>query len=287
MEVYILLKAMMKKHLKNDDNCIEDANSWANKSERKAKRYFMVIADTCQINKARIAFRNRDYEAAIKLYNKVPKASFKWPFTLLEKAWSYYYLGDYNRSLGILITYNSPLLESYFTPEAEILKALNYYELCLYDDALEVIHRYYDVYKPRSESLKSVIATGNNKELYFFDLMFKPIAETEQKSKFIRNVVTQVSKRVKYNLDINSLYTLNTEIIRSSKGVNMERLVSMQLDLKEQINHYVKVSIYRLINQIHEISFEMFNIKLEILSRKRDLVYRNKELHFQACQRGF
>lgn len=260
------------------EKCINEASDWAKRSKNKIKRYFLVIEDTCHINMARIAFKKQNYQKALKHYNNIHKNSFIWPYTLLEKAWVYYYLKDYNRSLGLLITYNSPLLESYFTPEAEVLKALNYFELCLYEDALDIIQRYYDVYKPRSENLKFILNSEKGDSQYFFNLMFTPISETEQKNKFLRNVITQVSKRVKYNLDLNSLYTLNTEIVRSSPSVDMKRLIQIQQDLKEQINHYVKVSIYRLINDIHKFSYEMFNIKLEILARQRDLVYRDKKL---------
>ena len=258
--------------------CVNEANEWASRTKNKIKRYFMIIEDTCYMNMARIAFRNKDYLIAIKHYNKIKKTSFIWPYTLIEKAWAYYYLKDYNRSLGLIITYNSPLLESYFTPEAEVLKALNYFELCLYDDALNVIDRYYEIYKTRSDNLKKVISNDKSNSNHFFELMFKPISKTEQQNKFLRNVITQVSKRVKYNLDLNSLYVLNREIVQSSSNVNKKRLLEIQMDLKQQINHYVKVSLFRLINDIHKFAFEMFNIKLEILSRKRDLVYRNKSL---------
>src|SRR5690606_2323747 len=122
---------------------------------------------------------------------KVPKTSYIWPYILLEKAWAHYHLENYNRALGILMTYNSPLLESYFMPEAEVLKALSYYKLCLYDDADVVIQRYYDVYKERSASLLKVIRNGENNPFYYFNLMFSPIAESEKKNPFIRNLVTQ------------------------------------------------------------------------------------------------
>ena len=267
--------------------CIEEASKWSTRTKNKIKRYFMVIQDTCHMNMARLAFKNKEYKIAISNYNNIQKTSFIWPYSILEKAWSYYYLKDYNRSLGLLITYNSPLLESYFTPEAELLKALNYFELCLYDDALAVIDRYYEVYKSRSENLREIIKKDQSDSNYFFDLMFTPISESAEKNKFLRNVITQVSKRVKYNLDLNSLYTLNTEIVRDSSNVNKSRLLAMQVDLKEQINHYVKISIYRLINQIHQFSFEMFNIKLEILSRKRDLVYQNRNLVSDRARGSF
>lgn len=268
----------MKKDFKNAkkkwQGCSEIALKKEKEHDGKTQRYFAVIKETCTINIARMEFKQGNYEKAIRQYEDIPKASFKWPYILIEKAWSYYYLGNYNRSLGILITYNSPLLESYFIPEAEVLKALNYHKLCLYDDALNIINRYYSLYAPQSERLKKVIRSQKG-SLYFYNLMFTPISETEKSSHFLRNLITQITKRVKYNLDLNTLYALNTELVRDDEKSNTKRILKMKKDLTEQINHYVKVSMYRFINEIHSLSAEMFNIKLEMLSSKRTLLYKN------------
>lgn len=264
------------KAIKSYNNCSETAYGWEKLTNEKQKRYFAVLKETCIINVARIYYKQGNYKQAIRNYQAIPKASFKWPYTLIERAWAHYYLGNYNRSLGIIMTYNSPLLESYFTPEAEILKALNYYKLCLYEDALKVIDNYYNTYAPKSDQLKSLINKMNKEDLAFFNLMFTPIEESEKKNRFIRNLVTQMTKRIKYNLDLNSYYAMNEEILRASKDANQPLLKRMQRDLKEQINHYVKVSMYDFINEIHSLSSEMFNLKLEILSKKRDLAYKNK-----------
>lgn len=255
--------------------CASSAYERENNEDEKIQRYYTVIKESCVINIARMKFKQGLYKEAIRSYEDIPKASFKWPYILLEKAWAYYYLGNYNRTLGILITYNSPLLQSYFMPEAEVLKALSYYKLCLYDDALKVVNNYYTVYAPRSNKLKTVINSQSG-SLYFFNLMFKPLETTEKDHLFLRNLVTQVSKRIKYNLDLNTLYALNREILKADKKANLKMLDQMKVDLEEQINHYVKVSMYRFVNEIHSLSTEMFNLKLEILSDKRNLVYKNQ-----------
>ena len=87
-----------------------------------------------------------------------------------------------------------------------------------------------------------------------------------------------MNKRIKYNLDLNTLYALNTEIVRNDSKSNRKKILSIRKDLKQQMNHYVKVSMYRFINEIHSLSTEMFNIKLEILSNKRSLIYKSKKL---------
>lgn len=265
-----------EKAIKTYNKCSEVAFGWEKLTDVKQKRYFAVLKETCIINVARIYYKQGNYKQALRNYQAIPKASFKWPYTLIERAWAHYYLGNYNRSLGIIMTYSSPLLESYFTPEAEILKALNYYKLCLYEDALKVVDSYYSTYAPKSNQLKNLIGKMKSKDLAFFELMFTPIEESEKKNRFVRNLVTQMTKRVKYNLDLNTFYAMNEEILRSSKEANLPLLNKMQRDLKEQINHYVKVSMYDFINEIHSLSSEMFNLKLEILSKKRDLAYKNK-----------
>ena len=255
--------------------CSKNAKSKIGIVSEKVSRYFTVIQENCSINIARIMYKKKNFKEALALYEAIPKRSFQWPYILLEKAWAYYQLGLYNNAIGTLITYNSPLLKSYFTPEAEVLKALSYYKLCLYDDALDVVENYYKVYKPKSNKLRSVI--GNNKKrLYFYNLMFKPIHANDKKSQFIRNLVTQISKRVKFNLDLNTLYSLNTELVRNDKLSNKKKVLKIKKDLQEQMNHYVKVSFYKFINDIHFFATEMFNLKLEILSKKREFIYKNK-----------
>lgn len=282
-----LMNKEYSKALKTYQRCSNIAFGWEERTEDKQKNYFAVLKESCIINIARIHYKKKNYKLAIRNYENIPKRSFKWPYTLLEKAWSYYYTGNYNRSLGILLTYNSPLLESYFTPEAEVLKALNYFKLCLYEDALSVIDKYYETYAPRSKQLKSIISKQSSKDLYFFELMFTPISSSEKENKFLRTLITQMSKRIKYNLDLNSFYKMNEEIFRANKGANMKLLLTMQRDLKEQINHYVKVSMYKFINEIHSLSSEMFNLKLEILSRKRDLAYKNKTFNKDRSRGDF
>ena len=219
-----LMDKKYNKALKVYKRCSNVAYGWEKRTENKQKNYFAVLKESCIINIARIHYKKKNYKLAIRNYEEIPKKSFKWPYTLLEKSWAYYYTGDYNRSLGILLTYNSPLLESYFTPEAEVLKALNYFKLCLYEDALSVVNKYYETYAPRSKKLKSVIGKQKSKQLYFFDLMFTPIESSEKENQFLRILITQMSKRIKYNLDLNSFYNMNQEIFRNNKSANMKLL---------------------------------------------------------------
>ena len=268
------------------DICILNAETFKNKSKnKKLIRYFSIIKESCIIHKARILFKERKFEQALSAYDEIPKRSYRWPYILLEKAWASYYLGDYNRTLGILVTYRSPLMNSYFFPEAEVLSSLAYFRLCLWKDSLDLVKQYYSIYRPHSDALKKFLLTNKRSQTYFLQMLLRPIKEMENKNPFIRNLMTQVRKKVKFSLDLVSFKKAQKEIQLINKLKNsplkskMKKAVTGALSWRaKHLNHYIKKQMFGFINDMHKFSYEMFNIKLEISSLKRDLVYSNKEL---------
>src|SRR5690606_30518828 len=114
--------------------CLKSAEkNEKNAENEKIKRYYRMAYEICLVNKARNLYKTGEYDAALEAYGKIPKVSYKWPYILLEKAWVYYHKGDFNRALGQLLAYKSPLMDTYFFPEAEYLAALAYFRLCLYE----------------------------------------------------------------------------------------------------------------------------------------------------------
>ena len=48
--------------------------------------------------------------------------------------------------------------------------------------------------------------------------------------------------------------------------------------MEKLINRHALEYVYYFLNSIHYFSYEMFNLKLEIISKKKDLIYENKKL---------
>jgi tetratricopeptide (TPR) repeat protein len=271
-------------------NSFETCWKTAEKSElaaptEKIKRYFRMVYEICLVNKARHHYKKAEFQAALDAYNKVPKSSYKWPYLILEKAWVYYQLGDFNRTLGLLVTYKSPLLDTYFFPEAEYLASLAYFRLCLYDDTLVIIDQYYTFYRPRFAALESVLRKNVSSQNYFYNLMFKPGEDMKSHEEFVRHIVTRLKKETRFSLDFNAIFKINQEMQAIHKGEKgplrnklLDHLAEVKSNMISKINYNAKTAIFDFLQTVPFFSSELFKMNLEVISRKKDLVYGNKKL---------
>ncbi len=267
-------------------SCAQSAEKMTNNaSHEKLRRYYELIRENCLIHMARQSYAKKKYNDSTYGYEKIDKQSYRWPYILLERAWASFNVNDYNRALGLVATYGSPLLESYFFPEAEVVKALSYHHLCLYDDSLNVIDNFYQNYKPKSESLEKVIKDNKNNLDFFLNLMFEERSEREKVGPYVAGLAIQIRKEVKFNLDLITLRRAEEELLSvlkwpehpMKKDVTYE-IMGMIAHLKKKMNFYVMERMVSFVNEIHRASYELFNIKLDILTKKRNLIYKGEKL---------
>ena len=282
------IRNLERKHLEAlnvYDSCAQKAAIQESASSgEKLKRYYTYLKETCIIRQARVKIEDKKYEEALELYEQIDKRSYKWPYILMDKAWAHYYLKDYNRAIGLTFTYKSPLLESYFFPEAEVLMALSYYNLCLWDDSLKVVDHFYEYYQPKADALKDILGQNKKSDTYFLDLYYADSKTRENLNPFIRNLITQTRKQVKFNLDLASFKAAKDELALIKKLKNKNDFTNgleANLDstiqfIGAKINYYIKKEIFTFINEIHKHSYSMFNLKLELLSKKREEIYNTK-----------
>lgn len=277
------------------DQCVKKATTLESSMKGdKLKRYYDYLKETCIIRTARVKIEEKKYAEALETYEQIDKRSYKWPYILMDQAWAHYYLKDYNRALGLTTTYKSPLLESYFFPEAEVLMALSYYNLCLWDDSLKVVDHFYDVYQPKAQALKDILGKNKASHTYFLDLYYADPEARGNLNPFIRNLITQTRKQVKFNLDLASLKAAKDELalLKRLKNKNdFTEILEGNMDstisfISAKINYYIKKEIFTFVNEIHKHSFSMFNLKLELLSKKRDDIYNAKALAATDRNRG-
>lgn len=113
------------------------------------------LRDLSLMNIARIYYGIEQFDNAATYYGLVPKTSQYWPQTMFESAWTNFMRTDLNLTLGQLLTIQSPYYaEHEFIPEAPILKALAFFQLCKFDDIKRVMIDFDATYRPIHEELK-------------------------------------------------------------------------------------------------------------------------------------
>ena len=61
--------------------------------------------------------------------------------------------------------------------------------------------------------------------------------------------------------------------------LEMEANLEVTIDfISKKINAYIKREIFTFINEIHKHSYSMFNLKLELLTMKREEIYTENEV---------
>lgn len=116
------------------------------------------LRDLSLMNIGRIYYGIEQFESANTYYGYVPRESRYWPTSLFESAWTNFMLTDLNLTLGQLLTISSPYYaEREFIPEALILRALTYFQLCQYRDIERVVTQFDNQYLPVHTEMKDFL----------------------------------------------------------------------------------------------------------------------------------
>jgi hypothetical protein len=115
--------------------------------------------------------------------------------------------------------------------------------------------------------------------------MFRPDEELIKEGEFVDQILTRMKKQTRFSLDFNAIFKIEQEIKRieqNEKSVIKDKLLPHLKEVKEnlitKINYNAKTDIFQFLDSIPFISQELFKLNLEIISRKKDLVYFNKRL---------
>lgn len=106
---------------------------------------------------ARLAFEGQRYETALEHYLRLRALAPDDPEILLELAWTYFYLGDARKAVGLLVALDAPVHQHTIAPERYLLEALALRRLCQFDAArlaaVRLERRYADSLKALSEGV--------------------------------------------------------------------------------------------------------------------------------------
>ena len=236
--------------------------------------------DHCIAGKARVNFAMGQYVASDLLYLDVSKSSRIWPEILFEEAWNSFYLQNYNRTLGKLVSYKAPVFDNFFNPEVDVLAALSYLKLCLYPDAKKISDKFYDENWRSFKSLHRILKRYKRKNSYFYNLML----DFEQSGKAPNSLVRKIFKSIKSEksyIDLRDQLGQISKEFNNIRNQDRSRLKSLLLEnLQESLQvhklifgAYIKGKLKSYYQQLYK-SFEGISyIKLEILAQRKAKLY--------------
>ncbi len=123
------------------------------------------LRDLAILNEARVYYGIEDYKNASAHYELVPRDSQYWGVSVFEHAWANFLLNDLNKTLGLLLTARSPFFRrDMYEPEATILRALTYFNLCEYKEVERLLIAFEDQHRPQYDEMLAFVEAYSSKE---------------------------------------------------------------------------------------------------------------------------
>ena len=114
--------------------------------------------DLIHINLSRVYYSTGNYARAIEYAAKIRRESSLWPQAQFERAWAHFRLEDMNGVVGILQTHTTPYFESWYFPEAFLLRTYGLFLLCKFPEASTQIDAFQGQYQPVHDALRAGLA---------------------------------------------------------------------------------------------------------------------------------
>lgn len=267
------------------EDCIRFSKKLSTKGKDKAfVKQKEINEESCRAGVARSHFALKDYQKSSEHYALIPKDSYIWPELLFEEAWNSFYLKDYNRSLGKVVSYNAPVFSNIFKPEVFSLQAVSYLKLCHYEEAKKIADNFSKDYQKPGAMLRKYILTRGKDFRYYYKLMASFERKNSFSDKLFYRILASIAEGPIYQELKKSLVAAKKERSRmtgSSLG-NFYSILRLNIqnsiyDLQQLIGEYVREEMIQSYREIYKANQGMSFVKLEILDKRKQELYGNKD----------
>jgi len=197
--------------MNQSDNAVDDFKDCADRAEQLVSKYqghdksksavwietqkqqAIDLHERCTAGVARSYYQMNKFKEADEYYTKIDKSSFVWTDILFEQAWTYFSVKDYNRALGKLVTYKSPMLGFIHNSEVDVLRAQSYLALCLYGDARLVMEEFSSKYGELAKDIKRFVESNKNLLKPFYEkgkvVLANPLHKADNEGRLINRFI--------------------------------------------------------------------------------------------------
>jgi hypothetical protein len=245
---------------------------------RRARRPDPELRELAFLQLARIHYQNRQNRYAIFYYDKMPWGGESWLEGLWEESYAYYRVGDYEKTLGNLLTLQSPYFKDEYFPESYVLKAIVYYENCRYPEARLVLENLASIYEPVYDELTRLTSTPQPAASYY-DLVgldnkggsavtrkIRKLAFTDQN---VRRLVESV-REVEQEMDV-GIGERNRELRETPLGTRLlQQLASEKAALVEEAGARTRATLEYERDQLRTLLAQALRIQIEVSRKERE-----------------
>ena len=260
--------------------CIEKSNTALSTVKLNVHRRQLAInRDTCIVGIPRSEFAANIYEEAHINYQELSKNSLIWPEILFEEAWTSFYRRNYNRTLGKLVTYKAPILQHVFNPEIDVLRALTYMELCLWEDAKLTVDNFYKKYQAGSKQVDRYLSLYGKNYKHYYNLS-KDFIRGKKRGRLLERMLYDISRDGTF-LELFDSFTRGLREFNKIKRIKNRRhhtllkrnLKSTLVLQRNLIGSYVRKRLQIHQNHVLKALKGMSFIKLEVLAKSKKELY--------------
>ncbi|MDB9786614.1 hypothetical protein OAB57_00790 [Bacteriovoracaceae bacterium] len=264
------------------------------------------IGESCQAGIARSFYAKQNYNRTISKYFEISKKSYIWPEILFEEAWASFRAGDINRSLGKLVTFNSPLMEEYAHPETYVLRGISFFKLCLWEDVKKTVDSFYSKYGETYRSLRKQLSSDKiiTKNINRSISQRRSVASIDRN---VKNLVNSIMRNAKYqrmkkveDRNISKVKEVREKAKRGSMSGRTANLLERNLKAtlkkhRKLMVNYVQKQMERRYTQLSKafehvttLKFLMYEKEIDRISgRTNELKKRGNKNNINRSQRQY
>ncbi|HXH29951.1 MAG TPA: hypothetical protein VNJ01_03995 [Bacteriovoracaceae bacterium] len=278
-------EAHFKDCIRVSENRLGKVESLVQRSQLETNR------DYCIAGIGRVQFAKRDFRKSEVSYLDIPKDSFVWPEILFDEAWASYYVKNYNRTLGKLISYKAPVFDFIFKPEVEVLKALTYLKMCLYQDAKKTVDDFYSDLLTPSRDLRTHLLAHGKDYRHYYSLMSDYEERRDSPQPIINSILKSIRKDAAF-LEMKSAITASIEEYNRLKSKPATRMTTAQIrniktlmdEYRSTLGAYVRAGMVSKYAELYTAFEGMSYIKLEVLAQRKEKLYQTDSV--EGSKRG-
>jgi tetratricopeptide (TPR) repeat protein len=211
---------------------------------------------------ARVAHEEGDYRQAVFYYSRLNQLDPLFFQSVFEKSWSLYLQGDMNGALGASLSFMTPYAANLLYPESYIVRAASYYQLCLFEQANQVVEDKKSVFLPIRGQIRELRARAP--ESWLFD----------------ENVLRSISPRVLGRLVQDTafrrlqrahqaLVTESTQLQGDARAKSEEALRFVRARLRQEslrALRQMEAELDRALEQADSIQIEVLQLGVNVLT---------------------